>query len=126
MSKISLIILILNILSIINTLNIPVRNSSYPLESDCEGSGRSEIPKEVNDCIDHRINRKFKCCYVEIYNVSTNEFNRYCMRVKKKNSTDLNELRAYVSTKGLYNVVTCNDNFIKYSIFSILLSLLFI
>ena len=126
MSKISSLIIITILFSIINSLEIPMRNSSYPFESDCGGSGKVSIPTQVNDCIDHHINRKFKCCYVEVNDLETGEPKRLCMRVKKKNKTDLNQLKDFVSTKGLYSVVTCNENYLKYTILKLFIFLLFL
>ena len=48
------------------------------------------------------------------------------MRVKKKNKTDLNQLKDFVSTKGLYSVVTCNENYLKYTILKLFIFLLFL
>ena len=43
--------------------------------------------------------------------------------LKKKNNTDLNELKAFVSTQASYAVVTCSQKNINYN--NILLYLLF-
>ena len=126
MSKISLLIIISVLFNVIYSLSIPMRNSTYPFKSDCEGDGKSEIPTQVNDCIDHHINRKFKCCYVEVNDLTTGEPIRVCMRVKKNNKTDLNQLKDFVSTQGLYSVVTCNENYLKNSILIFLIFLLFL
>ena len=126
MSKISSLIIISVLFNIIYSLSIPMRNSSYPFQSDCGGEGKSDIPYQVNDCIDHHINRKFKCCYVEVNDLVTGEPKRLCMRVKKKNKTDLNQLKDFVSTHGLYSVVTCNENYLKNSILIFLIFLLFL
>ena len=73
MSKTSSLIIISVLFNVIYSLSIPMRNSTYEFKSDCEGYGKSEIPTQVNDCIDYHINRKFKCCYVEVNDLEKGE-----------------------------------------------------
>ena len=115
--------------SYIHSFNIPIRNSSYTLRSDCfDGNNKKDKPGSINfaqDCTDYKPHKKFKCCFVHLFDDENEEGENYCMIVKKNNNTDLNELKAFVTTKADYSIVTCSQKNIKINIF-LLFFLLFI
>ena len=126
MSKSKKFFFLFLLFSFIHSFNIPIRNSTYSLKSDCfEGNNKKDKPGSINfaqDCTDYKPHRKFKCCFVHLYDSNEN----YCMVVKKNNKTDLNELKAFVSTKSDYAVVTCSQKNVSVNNVFLFFLLLFI
>ena len=134
MSTIKQFFFLFILFSFIYTFDIPMRNSSYKLHDDCfDGNNKKDKPGSISfaqDCTDYKPHKKFKCCFVHIFDDSSNsnsegesEGQNYCMLVKKGNKTDLNELKAFVSTQAPYAVVTCSQKNINNN--NILVFLLF-
>ena len=77
--------------------------------------------KTAEDCFDESPRRKYKCCFFQYKegNITKNG----CMKVKKNNITDLNDLKYFVSKLSQDTIFNCRQNYIAYS-FIISLSLL--
>ena len=75
----------------------------------------------AEDCFDQSPRRKYKCCFFQYK--KDGDFKNGCMKVKKNNITDLNDLKYFVSKLSQDTVFNCRQNYIAYS-FIISLSLL--
>lgn len=101
---------------LIKAHHFPNRAEYYKLESDCKNNETRSAPEEARDCFTRSSYRRFKCCFV-----SDGEKN-YCMRTKKGNKTDENELMAVVARLGGdHATITCDSKFISFSLFITLL-----
>ena len=95
------------------------RHDNYNKYFDCVD--KSENPGDINsadDCFKKSPIRKWKCCYFE-YNGE-----KGCMKVRKNNETDLNDLKDFVSSLSIDTVFTCKQNYLIYS-FGLSILLLF-
>ena len=84
---------------------------------DCKKFNNSEPNpkiKTAEDCFEESPVRKWKCCYFE-YIDDNNTFHYGCMRVRKNNITDLNDLKYFVSKLSTETVFNCKQNYIMYS-----------
>ena len=92
---------------------------------DCFGNEiGTDDQNEINtaeDCFDKSPRRKWKCCFFQYK--EEDGWKNGCMRVKKNNITDLNDLKYFVSKLSQETVFNCRQNYIAYS-FIISLSLL--
>ena len=75
--------------SFIHTFDIPMRNSSYKLHSDCfDGNNKKDFKGSISfaqDCTDYKPHKKFKCCFVHVFDDNDGgDGTNYCMLVKKK------------------------------------------
>ena len=86
-----------------------------------EDAGGKEI-ETAEDCFDKSPRRKWKCCFFQ-FKINNVSFQNGCMKVKKNNITDLNDLKYFVSKLSTETVFNCRQNYIAYS-FIISLSLL--
>ena len=116
-------IIIIVILPFITSEDYINRHDGYDNHFDClknPEKGNEEI-KSADDCFKKSPIRKWKCCYFEYIGGIG------CMKVRKNNETDLNDLKDYVSKLSLDAVFTCEQNYLIYSFgLSILLLLFFL
>ena len=115
-------ILIITIFSFIKSDDYINRHNGDVNKFDClkdKNKGESEI-KSADDCFKKSPLRKWKCCYFEY-----GDNKKGCMKVRKNNQTDLNDLKDYVSTLDINTVFTCEQNYLIYSFGSFILLLLF-
>ena len=123
--KFLIFILILDLSS--NDDDYDNRHENFALESNCNKKGendRSEI-NNADDCFKQKPGRKWKCCYYE-YKDGTND-KKGCMRYRKNNESDLNDLKDYISTFSANIMLVCRQNYLIYSfgiLFAFLLFLL--
>ena len=129
MSKINIIIniflLIITFLPFIKSEDYINRHDGNVNNYDClknPSKGSDEI-KSADDCFKKSPLRKWKCCYFEYDKGNGN--GKGCMRVRKNNQTDLNDLKDYVSKLSINTVFTCEQNYLIYSFGSFILLLLF-
>ena len=116
-------IIIITIFSFIKSDDYINRHDGYDNNYDClkdKSKGESEI-KSADDCFKKSPLRKWKCCYFEY-----GDNKKGCMKVRKNNQTDLNDLKDYVSTLSIDTVFTCSQDYLIYSFGSIILLLLFL
>ena len=93
---------------------------------DCLGDGTENDDgnniQTAEDCFGKSPRRKYKCCFFQ-YKDNNGGDQKGCMKVKKNNITDLNDLKYFVSKLSQNTVFNCRQNYIAYS-FIISLSLL--
>ena len=119
-------IIIISIFSFIKSDDYINRHDGSAEKFDClkdPSKGESEI-KSADDCFKKSPLRKWKCCYFEYKDKNGNDA-KGCMKVRKNNQTDLNDLKDYVSTLSIDTVFTCEQNYLIYSFGSFILLLLF-
>ena len=109
--------LIISILILSNgkTLNEADRHNNYKATFDCvkDGATSSNDIETAEDCFEESPATKWKCCYFE-YKEGNNVKNG-CMKVKKDDISDLNDLKYYVSKLSPNAVFTCRLNYLSYS-----------
>ena len=103
------------------------RHENFNLISNCNKEGEPDNTNVTNsdECFAKKPGRKWKCCYFE-YN-DGNEDVRGCMRYKKNDENDLNDLKDYISTFSSNVMLDCGQKYLIYSfgiLFSFLLFLL--
>ena len=122
----NIFLLIITILPFIKSEDYINRHDGYTNTYDClkdSDKGKDEI-KSADDCFKKSPLRKWKCCYFEYKDENDNDANG-CMKVRKNNQTDLNDLKDYVSQLHIDTVFTCEQNFLIYSFGSFILLLFF-
>ena len=107
------------ILSNAKTLHEANRHdNNYKAYFDCIEDGKENDDDEIiitaQDCFDQSPRTKWKCCYFE-YNKG-NEEKYGCMKVKKDDIYDLNDLKDYVSNLGPNVVFNCKQTYLSYSL----------
>ena len=104
------------------------RHNNYNDFFDCSEKARKNKDKIItaDDCFKKSPRTKWKCCYFEYINETDDDTipEKGCMRVRKNNITDLNDLKYFVSKLSSQTVFNCKQNYINSS-FGILLALLF-
>ena len=114
-------IIIITIFSFIKSDDYINRHDGIIDEFDClKDKSKKDDIKSADDCFKKSPLRKWKCCYFEY---GGNK--KGCMKVRKNNQTDLNDLKDYVSTLDINTVFTCEQNYLIYSFGSFILLLLF-
>lgn len=101
-------------------LEIPVRNKDYNNIWDCickDGKDNKYICEKDHvdlamDCNGKRPSRNWRCCYYELENVN-GDLEYGCMRYKKGNKTDLNDLYDYIRQRGSFASIVCKTNILK-------------
>lgn len=104
-------------------LEIPTRNKDYDNIWDCvskDGKNNKYLNKNdpvdlAMDCNAKRPTRKWRCCYYEVEKLN-GELEYGCMRYKKGNKTDLNDLYDYIRQRGSFASIVCNTNILKLNI----------
>ena len=129
MSKRNIIInvlIIIAIFSYIKSEDFINRHDGYNNNFDCLENPETEKGKIVSadDCFKKSPLRKWKCCYFETWKDGTMT-EKGCMKVRKNNETDLNDLKDFVSQRGIDTVFTCEQNYLYYSFGTFILLLLF-
>jgi len=119
-------IIIITIFSFIKSDDYINRHDNYNEYFDClkDQSKKGDI-KSADDCFKKSPLRKWKCCYFE-YKDKEDKDAKGCMKVRKNNQTDLNDLKDFVSTLSIDTVFTCSQDYLIYSFGSIILLLLFL
>ena len=133
MSKIIMItncfIIILSLISIIKNEDYVNRFGGYEGNFDCYEIGNKENKDNIEspeDCFDISPRTKWNCCYFE-YDINDNNRKYGCMRYRKGNETDLNDLKNYISKLSTRTVLNCRQYYIAYPfILSISLLILFL
>ena len=102
------------------------RHNNYNKFFDCSKKAEKNKDKIItaDDCFKKSPRTKWKCCYFEYINETDDIPEKGCMRVRKNNITDLNDLKYFVSKLSSQTVFNCKQNYINSS-FGILLALLF-
>ena len=121
---INIFLLIITILPFIKSEDYINRHDGNANTYDClkdPDKGKEQI-KSADDCFKKSPLRKWKCCYFE-YKENNNVVNG-CMKVRKNNQTDLNDLKDFVSKLDIDTVFLCEQNFLIYSFGSFILLLL--
>ena len=130
MSKKNIIILcsLFNLFFVLSKTKFPDyinRHNNYKGYFDCFNYNNSQENSEkietADDCFEESPLTKWKCCYFE-YNDSKTIKNG-CMRARKDNETDLNDLKYFVSKLSPKAVFNCKQTNLSYS-FGILIGLL--
>ena len=106
-------IIILSLISIIKTDDYVKRYEGYDGYFDCSKEGNKENTdniKSPEDCFKKSPRTKWKCCYFEF------DDNIGCMRYRKNNETDLNDLKYFISRLSTKSVLNCRNNYISYPI----------
>ena len=116
---INIFILIITILSSNESNDYINRHDNYKEYYDClDKSDKPGDIKSADDCFKKSPIRKWKCCYFEF------DEGKGCMKVRKNNETDLNDLKDFVSGLSMDAVFTCKQNYLIYS-FGLFILLLF-
>ena len=100
------------------------RHNGYEGYFDCLEYAKKDDSvgiKTADDCFEESPLTKWKCCYFE-YNI-TGEKKNGCMRVRKGNETDLNDLKYFVSKLSSKTVFNCKQTYLSFS-FGISIALL--
>ena len=93
------------------------------LEDEKDNDGGKNIVT-AEKCFDESPRRKYKCCFFQYKEGES--WNNGCMKVKKNNITDLNDLKYFVSKLSTETVFNCRQNYIAYSFIISLSILLFL
>ena len=78
-----------------------------------------------DDCFAINPGRKWKCCYFEFIN-KDGETEHGCMKYRKNNEADLNDLKDYISKFSSNIMLDCRQNYLIYSIGILFAFLLFL
>ena len=112
------------ILSFSKVLNFPDHidrhNNNYRGTYDCfryNGTANEKNIMTADDCFEESPRTKWKCCFFT-YNNETG-----CMRARKGDDEDLNDLKYYVSKLSSETTFNCKQNYLEYS-FVFIISLL--
>ena len=118
-------IFIVAIIPISGNDDYPDRTNSSISKFDCldEAEKEAEKIKSAEDCFKKSPIYKWKCCYFEYK--EDNEMKNGCMKVRKNNETDMNDLKNYISKLSSYTVFNCRQVYLTYSLF-MSLALLFL
>ena len=103
------------------------RHENFTMTSNCNKKGEQENKgiKDPDDCFGQKPGRKWKCCYYEYK--EGDEHVKGCMRYRKNDESDLNDLKDYISTFSSNVMLDCGQKYLIYSfgiLFSFLLFLL--
>ena len=123
---INIFIIIIAIFSFIKSEDYINRHDGYNNTFDClknPDKGEKEIVS-ADDCFKKSPLRKWKCCYFEKWENEI-RIEKGCMKVRKNNETDLNDLKDFVSQRGIDTVFLCEQNYLYYSFGVFILLLLF-
>ena len=105
------------ILSNAKTLKEADRHDNYKAYFDCieDDKGEDEENKIITaqNCFDQSPRTKWKCCYFE-YKVE-NDVRKGCMKVKKDDISDLNDLKDFVSNLATNAVFNCKQTYLSYT-----------
>ena len=133
--KIFILNFIINLAFIVSANKFPSyinRHNNYVGLFDCFGYNNTNKSSNkiitADDCFKESPRTKWKCCYFEYYinddkGEDNVEPNKGCMRVRKGNETDLNDLKFFVSKLSSETVFNCKQNYLIYS-FGISIALL--
>ena len=121
--KFFIIILILDLSSSVDDN----RPENFTLMSNCNKKGEEDNSNitNSNDCFSKKPGRKWKCCYYEYKDGAQDK--KGCMRYRKNDESDLNDLKDYISLFSSNIMLDCKQNYLTYSfgiVFSFLLFLL--
>ena len=119
--------IIISIISIIKNVDYIDRYNGYEGVFDCLGNGtiadeKNEI-KDPEACFKKSPRTKWKCCYFE-YNNGT-AYEKGCMRYRKNNISDLNDLKYYITKLSDDTILNCRQNYLISSFILSLTLLLF-
>ena len=123
---VNIFIIIIAIFSFIKSEDFINRHDGYNNIYDClenPEKGKDEIAS-ADDCFKKSPLRKWKCCYYEMWE-GGKMAEKGCMKVRKNNETDLNDLKDFVSQRGIDTVFTCEQNYLYFSFGAFILLLLF-
>ena len=123
-------IIILSLISVIKNEDYVNRFGKYNGNFDCYEIGNNENKDNIDspeECFDISPRIKWNCCYFE-YDIKSSDDKKYgCMRYRKDNETDLNDLKYYISKLSTRTVLKCRQYYITYPfILSISLLILFL
>ena len=119
--------IIIFILSNEKKLKAANRDTDYKAYYDCIEDGKSKDDankiQTAEDCFKQSPMTKWKCCYFEYNKKDENNFDKGCMKVRKNNITDLNDLKDFVSKLSSNVVFNCKQIYLSYS-FIIIISMI--
>ena len=120
-------IIIITIISIIKNEDKYVLRYNYSGLFDCIEIGQNSNNgiEDPESCFKKSPRTKWKCCYFEYYNESTSEYEKGCMRYRKNNISDLNDLKYYITKLSDDTILNCRQNYLISSFILSLTLLLF-
>ena len=104
--------------------HIDRQNTDYKGYYDCFGYNKQKPDSTIvtaEDCFDESPRTKWKCCFFT-YKKDETIFNG-CMRVRKGDDEDLNDLKYFVSKLSSETTFNCKQSYLEYS-YIIFISLL--
>ncbi len=109
-------IIIISIISIIKNIDYIDRYNGYDGVFDCLGNGTNidedGVFNDPETCFKNRPRTKWNCCYFEYYNETSEKYQKGCMRYRKNNISDLNDLKYYITKLSEDNVLNCRQNYL--------------
>ena len=104
------------ILSNAKTLHEANRHDNYKAYFDCIEDNKEDDDTIITaeDCFEQSPRTKWKCCYFEYKKNGENE--NGCMKVKKDDISDLNDLKDFVSKLSTNAIFNCKHTYLSYSI----------
>ena len=90
------------------------RNYSYNNYFDCKENLDEDSINSAEDCFKKSPRTKWKCCYFEYNDSPDGKTGKGCMRVRKGNQTDLNDLKYFISKISSNTVFNCKQSYLIY------------